>query len=79
MIRYETRPDPAAVMRAQPRRCKRGIVEKLADAIREMGHAGEVITSEALKLRGFSERIVKAHGEAAVALARRQSIRYVQA
>ena len=79
MIRYETRPDPAAVMRAPPPRCSRSVVDKLADAIREMGHSGEVMTMEALRLRGFSERVVRRHGEAALAIARRASIRRVDA
>lgn len=79
MIRYTTRPDPAARIAAQPRRCMRSVSDKLAEDIREMGHGGEVMTLEALRLRGYSETVLRRHGEAALAKARRLSIRRVSA
>lgn len=75
MIRYETRPDPVAVIKAQPRRCARSVEDKLADVIRELGYGGQPISTEALRQHGFSEAVVARHGPAAVAKARRRSIR----
>lgn len=75
MIRYVTRPDHTAVMQAKPRRCARSVREKLSDAIREIGFAGEPITLEAFQQRGFSEAVVERHGPAALAHARRRSVR----
>jgi hypothetical protein len=77
MIRYQS--NPAAVIQAAPPRCQRSVTEKLAETIREMGHGGEVMTGEALRLRGFSERVCRRHGEAAHALARRRSVRRLEA
>lgn len=79
MIRYQTRPDPVAAITAQPRRCARSVEDKLADVIRELGYAGEPISSEALRQRGFSDAVVARHGPAAVAKARRSSIRQTAA
>ncbi|WP_313194631.1 hypothetical protein [Shinella zoogloeoides] len=79
MIRYATRPDPVAAIKAQPRRCARSVEDKLADVILELGHAGEPITEEALRQRGYSEAVVRRHGPAALAQARRRSIRRVAA
>lgn len=77
MIRYATHPDHAATITAKPRRCARSVVDKLADVILELGHGGEPISDEALTQRGYSPAVVRRHGPAAVAQARRRSIRRV--
>lgn len=75
MIRYVTRPDPVAQIIAKPRRCARSVQDRLADTIQELGYAGEPISIEALRQRGFSDSVVQRIGPAALAQARRRSIR----
>lgn len=77
MIRYATRPDHTATIKAQPRRRVRSVEDKLADVILELGHGGEPISEEALAQRGFSPAVVRLLGPAALAKARRRSIRRV--
>lgn len=79
MIRYVTRPDPVAKITGKPRRCARSVEDKLADIIQELGHAGEPISIEALRQRGFSEAVVQRVGPGALAQARRRSIRQTAA
>jgi hypothetical protein len=75
MIRLEPKPAPQAKPAAS---CTRIAIHQLADCIREMGYAGQDMTSAALAERGFSERFILKHGPAARALARRQSVRRIQ-
>lgn len=73
MIRFA--PAPAAIIAAQPRRCEKSLLEKLSDAIREMGFSGEPITVDGLMQRGFTRSVILPNLDNAVALARRRSIR----
>lgn len=73
MIRFEPKPSatPAPTIS-----CTHRAIRQLADCIREMGYSGQDMTIAVLAERGFSERFILKHGEAA--LARRQSVRRIQ-
>ena len=74
MIRFEPKPAAAPAPLVS---CTHRAVRQLADCIREMGYAGQDMTIPVLAERGFSERFIQKHGEAARALARRQSVRRI--
>lgn len=74
MIRFE----PNLIATTPVVSCTHRAVSQLADCIREMGFAGQDMTLPVLAERGFSERFIMKHGEAARALARRKSVRRVQ-
>lgn len=73
MIRFETIAPPA------PRRaCRTVLVERMAEDIREMAFAGETVSAETLKLRGWSDSTVEALAPEARDRARRLSIRQIR-
>lgn len=65
-----------AAIAARPR-CVPTIVERLAEAIREIGGAGEPVTEEALLARDFSPDVVRRLAPQARAAARRRFIKHV--
>lgn len=78
MIRYASNPaHTAASLHAAGHPQQKSIVSDLAKAFRELSFNGEVITTEALRGRGFSESTVREHGPAARVLARRGAIRQI--
>lgn len=79
MIRYSS-PDPvkaAAVKIAAQPRCIRTLEERMADDMRELAFAGENVSVETLKQRGWTEPTIARLSPDAARIARRQSVRQV--
>jgi len=72
MIRYQSS-TPALV--GSPPSCRTALVSRLADDMREMAFAGQNVSPETLAQRGWSQPAVKRLSAAAIAQARRQSVR----
>ena len=64
---------------AARRACRTVLVERMAEDMREMAFAGENVSTEALKLRGYSPVVIEALLADATAQARRLSIRHIEA
>ena len=75
MIQYRTHAQATTAKIAAQPRCKQNAIERLADAICELGGSGEVITEEALLARDFSPSMVARLAPQARAEARRRFVR----
>lgn len=78
MIQFQPKP---AALRQPPKiiPCMRSLAERMAEDMREMAFAGENVNAESLKQRGYPEAAIKRLGEDAARIARRRSIRHVEA
>lgn len=77
MIRYRRHSETAAAKIAAAPRCIRSLEERMADDMREMAFAGQNVSLETLIERGWTRNTVQRLAVAAIAIARRQSIRQV--
>lgn len=75
MIRFAPLSKPAH----KPVTCIRSVTDRMAETMREMAFAGENVNVESLKSRGFSEAVIQRCHAHAVSIARRRSIRHVDA
>lgn len=72
MIRYQASPADTATPSAS---CRAGLIDRMADEMREMAFAGQAVSPETLAERGWSPASIKRLAPDAVARARRQSVR----
>jgi len=77
MIRFVKSPAVVAAHSANHPRCISDVVDRLAEAICEIGGAGEPVTEEALLARDFSPDVVRRLAPQARAAARRRFIKHV--
>lgn len=59
------------------RTCRERMIDELEITMREMAFAGENVTPETLKQRGYSDAVIARYAPAAVDMAGRRSIRRV--
>lgn len=72
MIRFQaSTPSPVTPLPS----CRRSLIDRMADDMREMAFAGETVSSETLQSRGWTLKTVQRFSPEAVALARRHSVR----
>ncbi|EDQ33921.1 hypothetical protein HPDFL43_05690 [Hoeflea phototrophica DFL-43] len=76
MIQYQAQP-PAAPS-APTASCREALTGRMADQMREMAFAGETVSPETLIQRGWTAETVERLSPAAIAQARRQSVRRVE-
>ncbi|MBG20869.1 MAG: hypothetical protein CML31_13095 [Rhizobiales bacterium] len=75
MIRYQPTAQPIAKHAAKS--CSDALVAKMAEEMREMAFAGENVSAETLKSRGWTEDTIKRLSGPATERARRLSVRRV--
>lgn len=77
MIRYRSHIETVAAKIVTAPRCIRSLEERMADDMREMAFSGQNVSLETLIERGWTKNTIQRLSVAAVAIARRQSIRQV--
>ncbi|PYB71293.1 hypothetical protein [Rhizobium wuzhouense] len=73
MIEFARMPLPTPEPARQS--CRRSVVDRLADAICELGGSGEPVTEEALIARNFSPAIISRFATEARGIARRRFVK----
>ena len=76
MIQFVKR--PPFIKQPPARSCRADLLDKLESTMREMAFAGETVSPDTLKQRGYSEGVIARLGVQAAQLARRRSIRRVE-
>lgn len=77
MIRFIRHSEIAAAKIAAAPRCMRTLEQRMADDMRELAFAGDNVSVETLKQRGWTEPTIARLGSEAATIARRQSVRQV--
>jgi hypothetical protein len=73
MIQFQSKPIAAPAIVP----CMLSLERRMAEDMREMAFAGENVSPETLKMRGYSAAAVKRLSEGALRIARRLSIRQI--
>lgn len=73
----QSQPKPAAAPAIVP--CMRSLTERMAEDMREMAFAGENVNAETLGQRGYTPAAIRRLSPQAAGIARRRSIRHVEA
>jgi len=80
MIQFAAKPIPSRTVSPPAARpaCRTVLISRMADDIRELAFAGQNVSDETLKQRGWSEPIIDAFFPDAEKMARRQSVRQIR-
>lgn len=77
MIRIRRYSETVAAKIVAAPRCIRTLEQRMADDMRELAFAGENVSTETLKQRGWTEPSISRLATEAASIARRQSVRQV--